>query len=1279
MAKRTLCPLYAEADAASVKPVLEALKEKGFAIAPEGKAPGKNGVVLFFLSNHITEASQQVDDLLRYDAQKPDVIPINLDGAAPPKLIENTILARNTIFSERYSTHELAERIADALKKPSRVLDKLRVWIVVAAAVALLAVIGIVLFRIFGCGGKEDPGAGGTPAPTAAPTEVPYIDPQANIKPEELEKVHELIILGDRLCISYGDEEWVARLGYARIGAEHYANRVENETGIHWYSNEDGHEIEMGHWNDLSFLKYMKNLLLLTIVRVDGELPDLSGLEKLNLVEIFDCSIDDITNVGGSRISCFGYRGDSVTDFSPLNKCKRLRDVHLEFEMPMPQDLSSLAPPAMRNLHVWGDRSGAAVNLDGLKQCTQLETISLQGIGNRDLAFLSDSKNLTDIELYLGQLENLNGLQNKQKLTYLRIGYECDSLRDCSALSDNTSLVEVDLHCERMDGDLSWLSNDTSLEELQLWNTRNVRSLRGLENHSNLNHLLIRGAEQLTDVSALGSCAGLMEVQLMQTFALSDVSAIAQLPNLTKLEIYGSQLDDVDFLYDIQKKDCFSFGIAEVRDWSGLQAISKYAYLNVTDRNGSCLPYLAGKTVWRFELWNRGGMNNWNRNPIDYSQFPNVTDELILHGVRSLEGLPAFTAYRVQIDNSDYLTSLNGLQNLPSFTEKNRGDLYIQGCPRLSDWSALDGMTLAKIELIGTFSFPEFKNLQAKEIRIESPFGLNDLHCFDGYQPDVYCSVELLETNDVQDLSPLYGIRTGDALSVPAHLGEQAQLLVDSGNFKTCSVIYPDGGWAPAEVHVSLLSLDEIETLPSAVLAQVDRLCMAGDTLYDPEQYWVDEQRDDAGVTLYLCENGSDSREPIETGTILTDLSVLQGLTGLKDLSLHAQPLTNLEGIQYLDSLETLKVQVCPTLADASAALTLQQLRTLDLHGTSISSIDGVQYLYNLEWLNIEDTEVTDFSPLGACSDALDVAFKLPLMTYADFCSLPSDIRNKLNRIQISGTYVHDPWGDWTEDWEGDRMYLQNWKTGERIRITEGALTDLTELPEMQKLERIRVYLQPQLTSLQGIEAFEDLIQFSVRQCRALTSLEPVFAVQSLEALCVNDCGVTSIDGVQNLKHLQDLDIGNCPITDLSPLAGIDYTDCMRQRDDGRIPYFSLRIDGLGQTLPKEQYAYLASVPTYNILNVWNTDISLWLEAVQNTPIMCLQAGDCNIQNDTLKAFAEQHPEVREMIIPWNPRRLTDLTPLLGLKNLKFVRISNDLDAAIRSLGEDLHFRLEIE
>ena len=1277
--KKTLFPLYAAKDEPQVRPILDALSSQGFPVSD--RAPHKRGVVLLFLSDKLKNEPEIAETFFRLDAKGFEIVPVNLDGTKPPELIENALYSRNTIFAERYSTGELVSRIASA--KPLQA-KKSRLPLVLALGAAALLIVAAIILIIKLLPAKETAGEQSTPAPAAtpAPTPEPVIPEAAGISPEDLAEVWELIIVGDELHYYTGHEEWMQGTGWARVGAEYIAQRVEDDSGVHWYRNEDGQEVETARWDDLDFLRYMPNLGILTLVRADATLPDLSGLDNLDCIEINDCSITGLEGVKNAGIVHFGYKGNAITDFSPLNTCPSLIDVHLELENPMPADLSSFAPPALEYLHVWGDQSGTAVDFDGIRQCKNLCDVTLNGIGNRDLSFLFESENLKSLDLQLHELRSLDGLQNKNKLQSLLIDYECENLTDCSALSGNHSLRDVELHCGRVT-DLTWLSDAKNLMELQLWYLKGIRTLRGLEDHTMLKTLMVEGSEHLTDLSALSSCKALESVRLFACFDLNNLDPIVALPHLKDLQIYGSRLDNVNFLWDIVKKDGFSFGIAEVSDWSGLAAIQNYSYLNITDRSGSALPYIHDATIFSLELWCRSAYTDWSTEPLDFSQFPTVTAELTIHGAVSLSGLPEMPLMNLRIDESELLTSLDGLENLSPFGHGS-GNLIIDGCPRLTDWSVLDGMELWSITLENTASLPTFKNFHADRITIDGALDLNDISCLKDIGDNTHwTSVSLSNIDGVTDLSPLYSAVRCSELRVPAHLSEQAALLVESGIFEKYDVIYPDAEWRPADISFSLLSFDELDTLPSAVLSRIKRLYIAGDTIFDPDAYEMDQQWVDGQSVLYLrpYEGGEEDVIVIDrVGTVLTDFSKLSKLTGLEELSLQFQPFASLEGAQYLDRLWKLEVAFSPALTDASAAFTLQQLEELHLQYTGVTSVQGLQNLQSLRWADLCGLALDDISPIGALPIDCNVDYDMSLLTVEEFFALPDDMLARYREITVVGNYViENPWGafEFCTDWNGNkvRLYLRNRETGEETPLSTGPITDLTVFSRMPNLERLRLYAQS-LERFDGIEALEYLIDLDLEHTD-IPDPAPLFALETLESLRISDTEtLTSIEGIQGMQHLCSLNIDATGVTDLSPLASFDYSYAEQPDENGYVRHFSLNVGNLN--LAEEQYRYLSAVPYYDILNVWNTDFSKWSEAIRYTPLRQLEAGSCGIDNERLETLCGMHPELQYLTLSWNSHRLTDLRPALTLENLEWLQISPDLEEAIDSLVDETRFELRI-
>lgn len=1288
MTKRTLYPLFAAEDEQAVRPILDALNEKGFSVNHTHE-PKKNDAVLFFLSGHMKEDAPEIDAFLRIDAQKCDVIPVNLDGSTPPVLIENALMARNAIYAGRYTTEELCDRIAGALKKPVAIASKLRKWIIAAAAVVLLAVVGIVLWRILANKGTEEAGAETTPAPTA----VPSVPTEAGIPPEDLARVHQLFIIGDRMEVLYGDEEWVRKANYAKVEPEHYANRIRDDSGTHWLDNETAEEISLYKWEDLDFLRYMTNLKFLDVICVEGTLPDLSGLKKLDYVHIADCNLSDLNGLAGANLGHFQYESEAM-DFSPLNSCQNLKHAYIELHGELPADFSTFGPPALEELRLTGSGEQGIHDASGLHTCVKLKQVMLNDLGLQDLSCLANATAMTELQLNeLHALTALSGLENHMQLQKIFID-NCFALTDLNALLSCTELREFEGQ-DFNTSDLSFLTGAAKLTRLKLEWMNSIRSLHGLENHTALNDIECNGLRSLTDISALESCKSLWRVLITESFDLVDVSPVVKLPRLRNLEFYGAGPNNVDYLADIVNKDYFYFGVSEVDDWSGLAAITRYEYLNITDRNGSALPYVKDAIVNRFELWNRGGGNDrGNGIPLDYSQFPTVRGELILHGIASLEGLPAYDVTNVRITESDFLTSLDGIQNLKRIKEGNAVDLMIEDCPRLSDWSALEGLSLASLHLGKMFSLPTFKDLSVKFIRLESIVDLTDLSPLRNLDPSKRYDIELFDLDGVTDLSPLNGLK-GNRLSVPAHLGQQARLLEDRDHFSKVDIEYPNEWWRPYEPYVKLYSLEEIDTLPSALLAYVQDVNLLGDRLYNWDEYeWETDWSTDP-VTYTLINRATGEREVIPVGT-MTDLSGLSALTGLKRLNIANQALESLEGIQYLSDLEELCVEDCRSLTDVSAAFTMQGLRRLQLTNapyasiegvqnlpeleelkiwsTQVDSIEGVQTLTKLRFFDLQWTRVTDFSPLGALPDDCEVKFTVDGVKVQDFLALPDSVLNKVQRLCIAGDWLYNDNGLWwDEDWSsnGTRGWLVR-DDGNRTPIGQGTLTDLSFLNRLPNLRCFKIQCNP-IASLDGVETLSHLEEVQIQTCPKITDISVLFDLPTLERIGVRGLPITSVAGIEKLPRLFDLSIANTQITDLKPLSGIDtsYVDTEHRG-------FELSIDNLPKSLTADQFAVLSHFKAFWNINVFNTDCSLWMDALKNVKIYEIHAGGCNFTNETFRQFVEQHPELEYIKVSWTPR-LTDVSPLLTLKNLRAACVSHDMPKAIASLGEEYPFELEIE
>ena len=579
-------------------------------------------------------------------------------------------------------------------------------------------------------------------------------------------------------------------------------------------------------------------------------------------------------------------------------------------------------------------------------------------------------------------------LASCEKLSYAILDVFSEKGADFSAFSP-PKLYEFDLVCHNVDTlDLSGLAACEKLEQLRLGSSpirdldflqgkdmlnqvhldrmEKLRDISALRGRDRLRELRIAGCRQLQDYTPIADCPAMEDLTLdTGENRLRDASFLRDLPRLRDINLFGVELQNLDFLQEIgqrQKNLQFEF-CGHADDYASLAAVGTYRRLSLDLDNSAefsqLLPFLEGVSVQDLVLRRCGD--------VDLSALPRVTSRLELDScsLMDLSSLPeTWSATHILLNKCSSLTSLEGLQNQKALGGAG-GILEIFQCPRLTDWSALAGRNLSSLSICGGYTLPDFSTFQTGSLTLDSVEEVEDLHALDGMDNERPHSFKLVGLEPVNDLSPL-GRFHGSFLAVSPQLAEQGEDLVKTGNFSELRIEYPQGGWEMDDSEIALLSLDELNTLPKALLRRVTKLYVVGNQVVDPERYdmgdaWINDRS-----WPLLHDRQTDEETLVKEAGSLTDLSALSELTGLRELCLVNQPLMSLDGIQNMASLESLRVNYAP-LTDASPVFALQDLRFLDLACCPIPSIQGVQNLRRLGGMNLTETQVTDLSPLKAC------------------------------------------------------------------------------------------------------------------------------------------------------------------------------------------------------------------------------------------------------------------------------------------------------------------------
>ncbi len=807
----------------------------------------------------------------------------------------------------------------------------------IAGAVVLAALAGVLIWR--SVRNRET-----VPAMEETPPAAELVLPEG-ITAEELEDVVLAYYVGDRFY-HYSAEDLAN-------GFEYDDYHVMEDDGMHWYSKSDGHEFTMASYDpkELEFIRLMPNLELFELVLVDcPSLPDLSGLENLWGVEVIDSTVTDIGGLANSGMEFFGVFRSPIGNYSVLSSCENLNEFVVEFHRVEKADFSGFAPPALESAEFRYGGHLTEMDLSALAECGALRHLRLYQVPVESIGFLNGQP---VEELELDDLPRLRDLSPIGTLSKLR------------------QLTLRDLH------DVSEIS------------------FRGL---SSLETLTMEFCEGISDISSLSECRELIGITTLGMRGITDASALAGLPRLTEVSFMATPLRNMDFLEGLADNGPIRTNITPViGDYAGLAYVKEFSSIIIAMDGRSVapvLPYLEGASVG--QLWLTGCSD------VELSRLPEVTESLRLDDcdLTDLSALPPWSITNLTLEDLQYLTSLDGIENLPAFRRGGELILDVYGCPRLRDWSAVENASLAHLGLTGVYSLPVFDGIGFGSLRLESIEGLDDLQILDSLSDGhAYDSIELIGLDGLRDLSPLRRLHIAH-LDIPPQLAEQGQEFVDDGVVEEFTVTYPDGSWQPYEEEIKLLSLEELDTLPKSLLRRVTRLCLAGDTPVDTDGADLWEQWDHGAdmPVLLLHPRGEGDSVPIdyEEGT-LSDLTALRELTGLRELRLYAQHLESLDGVQSLSALERLTVSGCPALTDAAAVFAVPTLRYLALNGCPVESIRGVQNLSELEELDICGTAVTDLTPLteleslqvvrispdmkaaAASLDGLDVPFELDI------------------------------------------------------------------------------------------------------------------------------------------------------------------------------------------------------------------------------------------------------------------------------------------------------------
>ncbi len=254
------------------------------------------------------------------------------------------------------------------------------------------------------------------------------------------------------------------------------------------------------------------------------------------------------------------------------------------------------------------------------------------------------------------------------------------------------------------------------------------------------------------------------------------------------------------------------------------------------------------------------------------------------------------------------------------------------------------------------------------------------------------------------------------------------------------------------------------------------------------------------------------------------DLSVLQLCGKLKYLSLDQVTPADTGAISALTNLQSLFIRNAK-VSDFSFLSGCQKITDLWIGGCPCKDISFISELPNLINFHI-DSKVTDLSPLYTSKKLVSVS--IGEASDAEVNAMLDQIGKQIRFLGLKSCPITDAT---LERIAGLKL------TG--LLIGDVTLSSVALLWRIASLELLK-FFRLRVDSLEGIQDLKKLRELELEDMEGTIDLTPAYTLPKLTKLSLNGVTVSTLTGIEGLKALVDLTIIRVKgITDYTPLSGL--------------------------------------------------------------------------------------------------------------------------------------------
>ena len=565
-------------------------------------------------------------------------------------------------------------------------------------------------------------------------------------------------------------------------------------------------------------------------------------------------------------------------------------------------------------------------------------------------------------------------------------------------------------------------------------------------------------------------------------------------------------------------------------------------------------------------------------------------------GITDLKGLEfAHNLVNLHLGNAgNYITDLSPLATLTFLTHLNVGGNQVANLKPLTNLTHLTRLSLwnnqvTDISPLSSLTALTYLNLADNYVSDLRPLGhlvhLDELDLFDNEIVDIAPLTDLknlrhltLTDNHIQNVSPLERLTQMEVLRIK---GNPIKNLWPLSNLNLMDLKYdalpdPTTPTPPAEAWIPDPALraairGELGILPDVPLTKEEL----------PRLHYLDaDQKGVRNITglafatnlreLHLSENPITDLHPLASltqlesldlwglspDTLNLDLRPLAELINLEKLSLGKNRIADIHLLAGLRNLRTLEL-AHNDISDIRPLAALTNLKELSLKWNKITDIHLLAKLKSLRTLDLSYNNISDISPLANLTQLRTLWIQENLIT--DFTRLSdlnlTDLRydavtEQTRQTQASKTWMPDPALQAAVRGElgllpGVPLTKEKMLRLEYLYAEGRDILDITGLAFAANLRELHLNKNPitDLRPLVNLTKLETLHLRDIVPTSGNLDIHPLENLINLKKLTLQRNGISDISPLSRLTQLQTLGIEGNPITDLSPLFGLNLTE----------------------------------------------------------------------------------------------------------------------------------------